>query len=226
MKKVVGKVIVVGDIHGDFGALNMLINKKSPDVVVQCGDNAYFWSDDYNGKGKIKPGNCKVFLVPGNHENWDEIEAKVGRRGREPVEIDKNVFFCPIGSTLKINSFKCMFIGGADSIDKGRRTIGLSWWPQEVLNQCDLDFCVQHNEKIDMVFSHTCPFDFQIFERLQIYDKANDSTMQVLNAIFNDLKPERWYFGHWHDFVQGQVAGCKFWGLNCVSDNKWWMNVQ
>ena len=32
------KVLVVGDIHGDWGKLNSLLTVKRPDIVLQCGD--------------------------------------------------------------------------------------------------------------------------------------------------------------------------------------------
>ena len=32
------KTLIVGDIHGDWGKLNALMQKKQPDIVLQCGD--------------------------------------------------------------------------------------------------------------------------------------------------------------------------------------------
>jgi len=215
--------LFVGDIHGDFGALNKLINKKLPDVVIQLGDNAYFWRGQKNGERAIKPGKSIVFLLPGNHEDWVLFDRHVGRRGREPIEIEQNIFYCPIGSEIELNGKKIMFIGGAESIDKARRVAYDTWFPEELLNQEDLDFCLSTPNKIDIICSHTCPYDFQIFQRLGIYEKANDPTMRVLNEVLFNLKPESWFFGHWHDFVQGKVADCRFWGLNCSLYTKWWM---
>lgn len=219
------KILAVGDIHGQFGALNALINKKEPDILIQLGDNAYFWPET-NNVGKIKPGNCKVYLIPGNHSDWNQIEKEVGRRGRTPIEIEKNIFWCPIGSTLRINKRNFMFVGGAYSIDKAWRKPDISWWEQETLNQEDLEFCLSTPEKVDTICSHTAPFDFRIFERLRIYDKANDHTMFVLNQLLYEFKPTAWYGGHWHDFVQGNTFGCRWWFLNCWPNTKWWMNVE
>ncbi|MFA5154372.1 MAG: metallophosphoesterase family protein, partial [Clostridia bacterium] len=108
------KIIATGDIHGYFDNLNILINNKKPDVLIQCGDNAYYFSpDEIYGFQKIKPGNCKVYLIPGNHENWNQIEKVIGRRGPEPIEIEPNIFYCPIGSSAVINNKTYLFIGGA-----------------------------------------------------------------------------------------------------------------
>ena len=220
------KIITTGDIHGRFGDLNELINKKKPDILINLGDNAYYWTnDEIYGFGKIKPGNCKVYLIPGNHENWTQIEKYVGRRGPNPVEIEPNIFYCPIGSTLEINEKRIMFIGGADSIDKHSRIIGLSWWEQEYLNTHDMNYCLQTPHKIDIICSHTCPYDFNIFEKMKIQNKANDPSMYALNQIFYQLKPSKYFFAHWHSFTQGNFFDCRWYGLNCVPNTKWWMNI-
>lgn len=217
------KIIACGDIHGDFGALNHLINQKQPNMIVQLGDNAYYWPK-VNNVGQIKPGDCKVYLIPGNHEDFDQMEKEVGRRGRTPIEIEKNIFWCPIGSTLRINDTNFMFVGGAYSIDKAYRTTNVSWWEQETLNQDDLDFCLSTLEKVDIICSHTVPLDFRIFERMQIYE-IKDPTMLILNQLFFELKPKFWYAAHWHSFVQGNTFGCRWWVLNYAPHTKWWMNI-
>ena len=43
------RILAVGDIHGQFGVFNTLINKKQPEVVIQLGDNAKILDKD----GKI-----------------------------------------------------------------------------------------------------------------------------------------------------------------------------
>ena len=32
------KIIIMGDVHADFGSLNQFLNKKRPDIILQCGD--------------------------------------------------------------------------------------------------------------------------------------------------------------------------------------------
>lgn len=213
------KVIVTGDIHGDFGAINVVINKKFPDVIIQCGDNAYFWPET-NNVGKIKPGNCKVYLLPGNHSDWDQIESKIGRRGRDPVEIEQNVFYCPIGSTAVINERRFMFIGGADSIDKKYRTLGISWWKQELLNQEDIDFCLSTTHKIDIICSHTAPKMFNIADKINLL-KIDDPSAAALDIIFEQLNPYAWFFGHFHGSAKGKVNQCEWRCLNMARDDGW-----
>jgi hypothetical protein len=218
------KTIVAGDIHGDFGALNTLINNKKPDILIQLGDNAYFWVDAQN-IGKIKPKNTKVYLLPGNHEQFDMFEKVIGRNGPDPIEIEPNIFYCPIGSSTIINDKTFLFIGGADSIDKAWRTAGVSWFSQEVLTMDDIDYIMSRNIKPDVICSHTCPFIFNIFDKLGIYDKLYDPTSRLLDVVWEQFQPKNWFFAHFHGFAQGRCGKTDWKCLNCVPNTKWWMEI-
>lgn len=200
------KNIVMGDIHGEFGMLNTFINKHQPKVILQAGDNAYYWSK--SNVGVIKPQNTKVYFVPGNHENWDMFEEAVGRRGTTPVEVEKNIFMCPIGSTIEINGQTILFVGGADSIDKDRRLPKLSWWEQEILNYDDFEYISANVKKADIVISHTAPTHFVVgrdngWSRAGLGDKDRDPSRPVLNLVLTQYRPKLWYFGHWHEYSHG-----------------------
>ena len=76
------KIWVLGDVHGDIGALNTLINKRRPDVAIILGDAGFIFAErgfapDHKLQ-KVKPHNTKVFWICGNHEYWDFIEQKWG----------------------------------------------------------------------------------------------------------------------------------------------------
>jgi predicted phosphodiesterase len=70
------KIIVMGDIHGKFELLNEFISKEQPNIILQAGDNAYYWGKD--NTERIKPQNTKIYMIPGNHENWDMFEERIG----------------------------------------------------------------------------------------------------------------------------------------------------
>lgn len=219
------KTLFVGDIHAEFGLFNTLINKKQADIVIQCGDNAYFWTGEQN-KEKIKPGKSQVYLLPGNHEDWNLFESTLGRRGLKPIEVERNIFYCPIGSHIIVEGTRIIFIGGADSIDKQFRTIHSTWFPQETLGQADF-FFLEENYKDNMptiIASHTCPHGFDVKVNPWNYAKTEDPTRDVLYMIQKQVKPYEWYFGHWHRFVRGSYLGTRYWGLNhSSSDDRWWI---
>jgi Icc-related predicted phosphoesterase len=220
------KIIVLGDIHGKFDSLNILINKEHPDIILQCGDNAYYWDDDKNKNvGKIKPQNTKIYLVPGNHENWNVFESEVGRHGKNPMEIEKNIFMCPVGSQLEINNHNILFIGGADSIDKEWRIYNRTWWPQEILNFNDFFYFEKEVKKADIIISHTCPYSFNV--GLQFENKIIDPTRKILDLVLNKYNPKLWFFGHFHEYIEGYYTsgnsrGTQYCGLNMINETNYW----
>lgn len=217
-------VLMVGDVHGRFGDLNKLINKKKPDIVIQVGDNAYYWLNNV-AKGEIKPQGCKVYLVPGNHENWDMIHSRVGRHKLDPTEIEENIFYCSIGSSITINDKKILFIGGADSIDKIMRTNKLDWFrEEEILSNKDVDFILDNHEHADIIVSHTCPTEFNM-ESTGRFDKYTDPTRLALSLILKRYKPYSWFFGHWHYYIKDRYDKTTWVGLNKVPDTKWWKEI-
>lgn len=220
MKTIDKKFLVIGDIHGSFSSMNTIINKKHPDVLIQAGDNAYFW-DNKCIKGIIKNNNTKVYMIPGNHEDWNMFEREIGRLGNDPIEVEPNVFYCPIGSTITINDKIIMFIGGAESIDKAARIIGIDWFKEELLTQKDIDFILNRNVKPDIIISHTCPVEFDISE-LGRDDKIGDPTRYVLSILLEQFTPELWIFAHWHAFINGKYRNTRWICLNKVYDTGWW----
>jgi Icc-related predicted phosphoesterase len=216
------KIIVMGDIHGKFELLNEFISKEQPNIILQAGDNAYYWGKD--NTERIKPQNTKIYMIPGNHENWDMFEERIGRHGKDPIEIEKNIFMCPIGSTLEINNQIILFIGGADSVDKSYRLPKISWWEQEILTFKDYEYIEQNVKKADIVISHTCPTYFNV--GMHYYDKLNDPSRRILNLVCQKYEPKIWMFGHWHESLQGtyKETKTKWIALNMIDnmDNEYW----
>lgn len=220
------KIVITGDIHGEFGYLNILINKKKPDIIIICGDVAYYWMD-YIATNVIKPQNSKVYWIPGNHEQWYKIETLHGRRGLKPIEIEKNIYYCPIGSSLLINNKKILFVGGADSYDKNSRITHVTWFPQETLNYSDVEYILNNYNSVDIIISHTCPEEF-ILDIVDTYVyKVLDPTLKALSTILEYLNPNFWFFGHWHCSFEGIWKKTKWTALNYPPRTGWWtlMNI-
>lgn len=215
-------IIVVGDVHGDFGTLNSFISKKRPKIILQCGDFGFFphlnlFRLDTMGnqrrleKKDPKVGNAKLYWAPGNHEDYWELQNITSN------EIWKNVFYMKRGSILTLpDKRNVLFMGGADSRDKNTRTLGIDWFPEENITQKDV-MSIPDNVKIDIVISHTCPNEFDI----GVYDK--DFNREALSYILNTYKPSLWYCGHWHKYKTGFTNDCRWTVLNhSWSCDRWW----
>lgn len=213
-------IIVTGDIHGQFAYLNALINKYKDrlDLVLCCGDFGY-WPSHRKAHEKIKTHGIPVLWCDGNHEeHW-------ALRDLKDTEITENVFWMPRGSTYKLKDGRnIMFMGGADSVDKICRDIGIDWFPEEVITQKDL--MNLPNEKVDIFITHTCPKE--LLSTMLPYDerKYNDPSQEALSTLWQIYKPDLWFFGHWHQYKEGAIGNTKWYGLSCVeSVTKWWMWV-
>lgn len=202
------KILIVGDLHGDWGKLNALLTKKQPDIVLQCGDFGWWPKMEVSkqvlyGQQKIwklkgiKPGNAKIYFCDGNHE-----EHPLLTQDALIHEMYDNVYHASRGSVLKLpNGLNVLFIGGADSIDKNQRTIGHDWFGEENISYDQFEMAMAIEERIDIVISHTCP---GLFEVIGSEGKVYDSNRIALNQILNKYKPTLWYFGHWHKSMEGK----------------------
>lgn len=223
-------IVVMGDVHREFGALNSWINKKRPSLILQCGDFGYWphWSDKKrNGNShpvpKLHGGD--LLFCDGNHEDHDSL-----RTLRDP-EVYPGVRYMRRGSSIQLlDGRNVLFMGGADSIDKHIRKLGFDWFPQEVLTQEDIYRLPVMS--IDVVISHTCPREFAI-PYLGDSEKDSDPSRMVLSYILHRYRPKLWYFGHWHFFGQGVYKSsgpdgweCHWTALDRINGlSRWWIEL-
>jgi hypothetical protein len=223
--------MVVGDVHRDFAALNALMNKKPIDIVLQCGDFGY-WPRDKpeNVYGRYNPNypkdlpapkvpeGCEVYWVDGNHEDHEILLQQT------ELEIWPRAFYQPRGSHILLpDGRRVLFIGGAASHDKQFRTPGYDWFPEEIITQKDLDN-IDFSLKYDIVISHTCPksFGFRSFMHLSDY-RDTDPCETALDIVYHEVKPDLWFFGHWHRNKTGYTDGTRWTTLDHTSGHSpWW----
>ena len=117
-----------------------------------------------------------------------------------------SLLFAMDGEVYDLDGQKAIVIGGAYSVDKEYRlSRGWSWWPDEQLNDTEkqhIETVLWHNNnKIDIVLSHTCPFQYQPTEMfLPMIDQStvDTSTEEWLGVIEETLDYKAWYCGHFH----------------------------
>jgi len=220
------KVMVVGDIHGDWASLNTLITKKKPDIILQCGDfgwwptfsrikSTLYREKEWSHTG-VKPQETTIYWCDGNHEDHSDLS-----KHKEITELYKGINYCPRGSTITLPDNRVvLFIGGAESIDRRWRTAGVDWFAEELINNDDLDKCLVH-DRVDIVISHTCPFEFHVVTKS--VDKYNDPSQKALSVVLDKYKPDQWFFGHFHKNQIGKRNNT-YW--ECLdyprNGNKWW----
>jgi len=215
------KILITGDIHGQFGRLNDLINKKKPDLTICCGDFGYWpkiLRDPHDSISYVKTHGKKLLWCDGNHEDHWAI------RDREKDEIVPNIIYMPRGSTYELDDGRTiMFMGGAESIDKNYRVLGRDWFPEETISQTDLMNLPEVD--VDIFITHTCPGEL-VKTMMKIYPgKTFEPSNQALSQLWDIYKPKLWFFGHWHYYKHGQLLNTTEWHALSYpgQGTRWWM---
>lgn len=211
------KILITGDIHGDFGVLNRLINTKHPDLTICCGDFGYW--PKFSGKqlSDIKTHGSPLLWIDGNHEDhWTLAQ-------RESDEIEPNIIYKPRGSTHTLDDGrKILFMGGAESIDKNMRVLGRDWFPEEIIRPIDMENLP--DEDIDIIISHTCPLELVDIMLKYYPEKRGEPSNQALTQLWDMYNPKIWIFGHWHYYKEGMMGGTKWYALSYPRQgSRWWM---
>lgn len=224
------RVIACGDLHGDWGRINELINKKKPEVILQCGD--FGWWPKLEVKQPVLYGRQKpwalegikyegttVLWCDGNHEDHYSLshEFPYGSYGRVRYMCRGSVTILPNGKTV-------MFFGGAESVDKDQRIQGIDWFPEEVPRYAEFQKILDMPyDKIDIIVSHTCPMEFNMVRSVA---KMEDSTRHGLSALLERFKPDQWFFGHWHMHKTGVYQNTHWTALDYPGHGgRWWAEV-
>lgn len=218
------KIIVTGDLHNEFGALNVLINRKRPDLIICCGDFGYWPRQKYAKQlSDIKNYNTKILWLDGNHEDHWAI------RDRTTDELAPGIIYMPRGSTYTLpDGRNILFMGGAESIDKHYRTEGVDWFREEIISESDFRKLPHPFEKnIDIVMSHTCPLELVPTMRQFYSTKPAEPSNKALSEILDKFKPDLWYFGHWHKYLKAKIGDTTFYALNYPGNaDIWWIELE
>jgi hypothetical protein len=214
------------------------------ELLIVLGDYGYGWPSYINGDGNCgvteetsllaEKYGLQVWFIDGNHENFDQLEA-VGAYGSiVPVKVEENVTYIPRGTLLKLGDSQVLFVGGAYSVDKGRRSPHISWWPEEEITTAETNRALSH-EKVDVVLSHdVCDTGFRAALSLALFPGETNRHPDAMNhlvykndqhfpharfnrhtleAIWEHYHPKRWYHGHYHASYQAREHGTFFNGL-------------
>lgn len=221
-------IYLTGDTHIpiDISKLNTISFPEQKqmtreDYVIVLGDFGLLWHEDATYRhwlDWLEKKNFTLLWLDGNHENHDWIERlpiKEWHGGNVHV-ITENVIHLMRGQIFKIEGKHFFVMGGADSIDKARRQVGISWWPQEVPSAREgmeaLEWLRRWHEagkRIDFVLTHTCPHEI-VFPMFQVH--SEDPTEKLLDVVNHEVidEIEGWYFGHWHESKDSWKYHCLY----------------
>lgn len=199
-------VYVTGDMHGFPDRLNRT-PLTAEDTLIVCGDLGYGMNpasaiDFFVEYLAAKP--YTVLFIDGNHDNHERLSAlpEELRYGGRVHRVKDNVFHLMRGQIYTIEGRTFFTLGGAASRDKHyRQQRGLPWWPEEVPSAEELMEAAENLEtvgwRVDTVLTHTAPR--VLVEQLQQLPPPDEAPLTAfLDALWQDLQFNEWYFGHWH----------------------------
>jgi hypothetical protein len=186
------KFVFIGDVHGNLVHCSKVSEIYPQSELIQIGDL---------GVGFVAHQHMLMMLnaIPrfhffvGNHDNR---------------QLAKEYKQC-LGDFGESFDGKFFFVSGADSIDKGRRTEGVNWWPDEELSYKQAELCLHEwtNSNSQVLVCHDIPQSFAEGYQL-IYDKT--LTRNLLQQMIEDRKPQLLLSGHHHVSRDIDVDGIRW----------------
>lgn len=180
---------MAGDTHGNSQHMQNVFAhacRVEAEIVFQLGDFGYGWGfsqrkgtgekyDTFTDNvakfvkrtGGIATREIPCYWLPGNHENYDALDALVDTLDAQPdgtYEIEPSVFYVPRGTVLTLDGVRFLCCGGATSVDKKMRIPFVSWWEQEAITDEDVATCADAGTA-DVLLSHDFPWECNIVDR-------------------------------------------------------------
>lgn len=232
--------ILLGDIHGNLKVLFKYIQRgyASGGCIYQIGDFGIYNPEGEEGSydrnilhedledldKRLVEQDTKLKVIRGNHDNpkyWnnDEIRNLFNKTYN-------NIELLPDYHIEVIEDQTCLFIGGSVSIDRVRRVEGLDWWADEIVQLPEGG--IESLPEVDVVIAHNCPSYFNLTSDSNsiktMWGVADENLVEdldterlILDDVMAQVKPERWFSGHYHNHLMGERDGCSY---RCININE------
>ncbi|MBR4983996.1 MAG: metallophosphatase family protein [Lachnospiraceae bacterium] len=214
------KVYFLGDIHGRVPQSIKNLQKTAEVnnehyAVVLLGDvGANYYLDERDNILKndlAKRKNLTFYCLRGNHERRPEncgCELAADGPTEQMIYLDSefsNIKYLIDGKDYNFNGYVVLAIGGAYSADKFYRlSKGWHWFKDEQLTTKEMEAIYEkwHDDYVDVIISHTCPFEWQPTDLFlpEVDQNTVDNTMERwLSNLEKEVGYQSWLFGHFHD---------------------------
>lgn len=229
-----GVVTIAGDWHGDLELATKIVEDApvGPDgkrTILQLGDLGLWPGAGVDGfvdllDTLLAERNAVVLFIDGNHDDHRELRERPPA-SEGPQEIRSRVFYLPRAFRWSWHGSSWLALGGAYTISRAKRTEGIDWWPQEMLDAGDVEAAIAGGP-VDVLVAHDCPAGIaipgirdpgpgqpkELFDALVIEAEHRQLVREVVEAV----TPKRLFHGHYH--VRHQVELRLTDGSNCAVD--------
>lgn len=219
------RYLFLGDTHNDldFAASAAMLARQHGAEIVQLGDWGFLWpgNDQLDELSDMLVGNgVTMRFVDGNHDDHPRLRKLRGRTRRiGATQVAPHVIYQPRGSVHEDeDGTRILFLGGAPSIDRGSRTEGLSWWPEEVITEPEFCFARSAKGPIHVIVTHDAPDYPPGFSAkgTTAYQRDQVRSMKHVDALIRRHRPALHVHGHWHvRYTRQHKVGTIIAGLDC-----------
>lgn len=219
-------IYIWGDTHGDWDQMFLQINRYdiSNCHIIHVGDIGIGF--------RAKTDEIKEFRLLNDYFASKQITFMGIRGNHDNPEYFNGDYILPYFQLIpdyhqeEINGRLFLFIGGAISIDRNSREIGVNYWPDENISkhlgisQWDLTGF----KTPDVIISHDCPLEVG-FSPGSLYDEPGNMVKtdaivgrRILSNVFDQLPPKKWFYGHYHSDQIESIGGTDFhmMGINSI----------
>jgi len=218
----VDRIGILGDLHGDLEHLVVVsrtMEARGIHVLLQLGDFGFIWPRTNWGRAldrienRLRKADQILYFVDGNHEDFSRLDAfPIAADGLRRVR--PSIIHIPRGwRTTLAHGRTFAAMGGANSIDRGSREEGISWWPDESITDEDLERL--GTESVDILVGHDAPvpwpkLDSRLSQSPSWWSEedqryANEGR-EMLTRAFIAVRPKLYIGGHFHLYVSDSLA--------------------
>lgn len=179
------------------------------DFLIIAGDFGGVWYGGEKDRSTLNFFDSRPYttlFVDGNHENFSLLNSLPVEmwHGGKVHRVSDSIIHLMRGQIYEIEGKTFFTFGGGVSIDKWRRTEGVSWWPEEwpSWEECSeaLGNMDKAGWKVDYIITHAAPEIIvrQYISKIQPMMNAPCKTEQFLETILDRASYTRWFCGHYH----------------------------
>lgn len=202
---------ITGDVHYPIDAakldkLSKECGLSCSDLLIVCGDLGVVWGsaeDTRKNIARLLSYPFNIAFIDGNHENYNLLSTFPCKKvfGARCHVLSPKLVHLMRGQVYTIEGRTFFTMGGAHSVDKSTRLIGVDWFPDEVPSRQELqrgfDSLDRHGNQVDFILTHDAP----LFASKELYAKnslISHDLNQYLDIIADTVQRRAWFCGHHH----------------------------
>lgn len=202
-----------GDWHGDLSWAERAISlfaSEGISTVHHVGDFGA-WRDRSGDKYLFRLNRlCRrvgveLYVTPGNHEDWDLLDALFVEHGNAPAPLAEHIHLLPRGYRWTHGERSFLSLGGAPSVDFLERREGRDWWPGEAITSDVVDIVAAQGHA-DILITHDAPVPAtDAVDRVRASSRwpaaaqlYADAGARLLTDAYRAVAPQLLFHGHYH----------------------------